>query len=140
VALPHELLHRAGVNLRLTLESAVDRRDLRSEVAALQQQLAATEQARRELELELERLGEVLSVRQAQSPGVVASAPVVGGDAGPDVARLRIGLGAEHGVRRNMPVTVPAGLVGLVAEAAAGSAVVRTLLDPQSRVGVTVRG
>ncbi len=140
VALPHELLHRAGVNLRLTLESAVDRRDLRAEVARLQEELAVTEQRRRQLELEVERLELAGSVRGAQSPAVVATAPVVGGDTGPEVARIRVGLGANAGLQRNMPVTVPGGLVGIVTEVAARSAIVRTILDPQSRVGVTVRG
>lgn len=140
VALPHELLHRAGVNLRLTLESAVDRRELRDELALLQRQLATAESERRRLELELERLDEVLAVRSAQAPGVWATAPVIGGDAGPDVSRLRVGLGADAGVQVNMPVTVPAGLVGIVTEVARRSAVVRTVLDSQSRVGVTVRG
>jgi rod shape-determining protein MreC len=39
-----------------------------------------------------------------------------------------------------MPATATEGLVGLVIDVTAGSAVVRTVLDPQSRVGVTVRG
>ena len=64
VALPHDLLHRAGVNLKLTLQSAVDRRDLRGEVARLQEELALTEQARRDLELQLGLL------QQADQPGL----------------------------------------------------------------------
>ena len=35
---------------------------------------------------------------------------------------------------------IPQGLVGRVVETSAGSAVVRTVLDPQSRVGITGRG
>lgn len=140
VALPHELLHRAGVNVRLTLESAVDRRELRREVAELQEALGVTEHERRELQIELERLREALAVRTEQAPAVVAVAPVTGGDAGPEVARLRVGLGSEAGILRNMPVTVSAGLVGMVTEVTQRGAVVTTVLDPQSRVGVTVRG
>lgn len=140
IALPHELLHRAGTNVRLALGSAVDRRDLRAEVASLGEQLAAEREAARQLELELARYREVVSVAQAQSPAVTAVAPVVGGDGGAELARLRVGLGESSGVRRNMPVTVAAGLVGIVTEVAQESAVVRTILDPQSRVGVTVRG
>jgi len=81
-----------------------------------------------------------VTVAQVQSPGVLAVAPVVGSDGGAALARLRIGLGADAGVGRNMPVTVPAGLVGIVTDVARASAVVRTVVDPQSRVGVTVRG
>lgn len=140
VALPHDLLHRAGTNLQLTLQSAVDRRDLRSEVARLQEQLALTEQARRDLELQLERFEQAVTVATTQAPAVVAVAPVVGGDAGAEIARLRLGLGSSSGLQRNMPVTVPEGLVGIVTEVASWSSVVTTVLDPQSRVGVSVRG
>ena len=140
VALLHELLHRAGTNVRLALESAVDRRDLRSELAEAQVALAAERETVRRLELELGRYREVVTVAQVQSPGVLAVAPVVGSDGGAALARLRIGLGADAGVGRNMPVTVPAGLVGIVTDVARASAVVRTVVDPQSRVGVTVRG
>lgn len=140
VALPHDMLRTGAINLRLALESLIDRRDLRSEIAALEQSVAGLEQERRFLELEVQRLEEVLQVRQMQSPGVVATAPVIGGGSGPDIARLIIGLGRRDGVQRNMPVTVPGGLVGIVTEVADGTAIVRTVLDPQSRVGVSVRG
>jgi rod shape-determining protein MreC len=140
VALPHELLHRAGTNLRLALESAVDRRDHRALVAELQVQLEAEREASRQLELELERYRDVVNVAKTQSPGVVAVAPVIGADGTADLGRLRVGLGESSGVARNMPVTVAAGLVGIVTEVATNTAVVRTIIDPQSRVGVTVRG
>ena len=140
VALPHDLLHRAGTNVRLTVDSLLDRRDLRGELAALETELAAAQQQRRFLELEIQRLEQVLEVRRLQSPGVVATAPVVGGSVGPDISRLIIGLGTRDGVTRNMPVTVPSGLVGIVSEVTLGTAVVRTVVDPQSRVGITIRG
>lgn len=140
VALPHELLHRAGTNVRLSLESAVDRRDMRALLADLEVQLAAEREAARQLELEVGRYRDVVRVAEAQSPGVLGIAAVIGGDAGAELGRLRVGLGANEGVSRNMPVTVPTGLVGIVTEVASGSAVVRTVVDPQSRVGVTVRG
>ena len=92
------------------------------------------------LELEVQRLEQVLAVRRSQSPGVVATAPVVGGTLGDGLARLVIGLGSRGGVTVDMPVTVPQGLVGIVTDVGPSSAVVRTVLDPQSRVGVTVRG
>ena len=140
VALPHDLLHRAGTNLRLTVDSVVDRRDLRAEVERLEDELAAARQEARFLELEVQRLEQVLEVRRSQSPGVVTTAPVVGGTVGAELARLIVGRGAEDGVMVNMPVTVPAGLVGIVTDVGPTSAVVRTVVDPQSRVGVTVRG
>ncbi len=140
VALPHDLLHRAGTNVRLTVESMLDRRDLRAELERLETELAATRQDSRFLELEVQRLEQVLEVRRAQSPGVVTTAPVIGGTVGADLARLIIGAGTRQGVTADMPVTVPAGLVGIVTEVGPTSSVVRTIADPQSRVGVTVRG
>jgi len=140
VALPHDMLHRAGTNLRLGIDNLLDRRDLRAEVAGLETELAAAEQQQRFLELEVQRLEQVLEVRRMQSPGVVATAPVIGGSVGPDISRLILGLGSRDGLMRNMPVTVPAGLVGLVSETTANSAVVRTVADPQSRIGVSIRG
>jgi rod shape-determining protein MreC len=140
VALPQDLLHRAGTNVRLTVESLVDRRDLRAEVERLEAELAASRQEARFLELEVQRLEEVLSVRRSQSPGTVATAPVVGGEVGAELARLIVGLGARDGVTVDMPVTVPQGLVGIVTDVGPDTALVRTILDPESRVGVTVRG
>jgi len=139
VAMPHQMPHRLGVNARETLASLTDRRALREENAALREALDAERAHARELELETARLREVLAIRDDQSPGVVTTAPVVGGSSGLTVERLVLGAGPGDGVVPNMPVTVPAGLVGIVTDAAAGRTVVRTILDPESRVGVSVR-
>lgn len=140
VALPHQMPYRAGVQLRETLESLVDRRALRAENDRLQRELAQVRERARRLELEIARLGEVLAIREAQSPGVETTAPVVGGSSGVTVQRLTLGAGRATGVVENMPVTAPAGLVGIVTDVTAGRATVRTILDPESRVGATVRG
>ena len=79
-------------------------------------------------------------MRLSQSPGVVTTAPVVGADSSPLLSRLVLGKGRAAGVAKDMPVTVPQGLVGVVTGVTEGTAGVRTLLDPESRVGVSVRG
>jgi len=140
VALPHNLLYRTGTNVRITLQDMLDRRNLLVEVGDLRQRVATLEQDNRDLELRVQRLREVLAVRQEQSPGVVTTAPVIGGSPGPALARLTLGKGTRSGVLADMPVTIPSGLVGIVTDVAGGTAVVRTVVDPQSRVGVTVRG
>jgi rod shape-determining protein MreC len=140
IALPHQLPYRAGVTLRETLAAMVERRGLRRENAELRDALDASRARVRELELETARLREILAIRDDQSPGVVATAQVVGGSSGLAVERLTLGAGTRDGVVERMPVTVPAGLVGIVTEVTAGRSVVRTVLDPESRVGVTVRG
>lgn len=140
VALPHEVPHRVGVSLRTALGSMVDRRALRAENARLRAELDALRGEMRARELEIARLREVLAIREDQSPGVVTTAQVVGGSSGLAVDRLALGAGRRDGVDENMPVTVPAGLVGIVTDVTDRRAVVRTVLDPESRVGVTVRG
>ena len=95
-----------------------------------------TENAR--LRLEVARLARALEVKVGQAPGVVAVAPVVAEDASGLYRRLVLGLGSQDGLRPGMPVTAPQGLVGLVVEVEAHRALVRTLLDPESRVGVRV--
>lgn len=139
VALPNNLFFRAGANVRRTMTRVLDRHDLHAQVARLEEQLAAANDRSRRLQLELEHYQQALSIRQAQSPGVVASAPVIGLASSDLSARLELGIGSAEGARINMPVTVPAGLVGIVTAVTPRSASVRLITDPQSRVGVTVR-
>lgn len=140
VALPQNVLFRIGTNVRMSLDALADRRDLRAEVARLQSELDASRHDARALQLDVEHLREVLAVRTDQSAGVVTSAAVTGGSAGPVLSRLTLSKGSAAGILVDMPVTVPVGLVGLVTGVSPGAAVVRTVVDPQSRVGVTVRG
>jgi len=140
IALPHQVAYRVGVNLREALAAMTDRRDLRTENAALRDALAAERESARELELQVARLQEVLAIRDAQSPGVVTTAPVVGGSTGELVDRLILGAGRDAPLELGMPVTVPEGLVGIITDVTGERGVVRTILDPESRVGVTVRG
>ena len=140
VALPHALLYRAGINVRRSVEDLLERRNLQEEVTRLTSDVASLQEENRQLALEVERLREALAVREDQSPGVVTTAAVTGGSSGPVLTRLSLNKGTRHGLLVNMPVTVPGGLVGIVTDATADTAVVRTVVDPESRVGVTVRG
>lgn len=140
VALPHDLPYRAGVNLRSIVESLLDRRNLRANVADLERERDGLLNENRSLQLQLERLSVILDVREEQAPGVVTTAPVIGGSSGTIIDRLEIGSGRSDGLLVNMPVTVPAGLVGLIIDVGDGRALVRTVIDPESRVGVTVGG
>ena len=140
VALPTRLFFTAGANLRQAVVSVTDRRDFGAEVSALEKRVAELEGEKRRLELELETLTQIREVRLSQSPGVVTTAPVVGADLSPLISHLTLGKGRAGGVAKDMPVTVPAGLVGVVVGVTERSAGVRTLLDPESRVGVSVRG
>ncbi|KGQ21649.2 rod shape-determining protein MreC [Thermus filiformis] len=128
--------HRLGQNLRAAGAALVDRRDLRAENRALRAALEAERSENARLRLEVERLRRALAVKEAQAPGVVAVAPVIGEDQSGLFRRLILGLGERDGLRVGMPVTAPQGLVGLIVETTEKTAVVRTILDPESRVGV----
>ncbi len=140
VAMPHNLLQRAGTNLRMALISLADRSDLRQVLSDSEEHVRELEALNRDLQLRVDQLTEVLQVQADQSPGVVLTAPVTGISTSVLISRLTLGKGTRDGVLQNMVATVPQGLVGMVTETATGSSVVRVVTDPQSRVGVTVSG
>jgi len=145
VALPHRLVYTASVNLRAFVASGRDRRDLLAEVSRLGSELASARAQMRQLELQNARYADLLDLRATQSPGVVMSAPVVSvpvlsAGVGAVGGTLELGAGRAAGVTPDMPVTVADGLVGVVTTVSNKTAWVRTLVDPASSVGVTVRG
>lgn len=140
VAPPTQLFYRVGVSLRDAGESVLDRRDLRRENAVLETRLAEAETAKRRLEIDVERFQELLNVRETQSPGAALSAPVLEVSPSSLLRRVTLAKGSTSGVKANMPVTTAAGLVGIVTDVTARRASVRALTDPESAVGVTVRG
>ncbi len=127
---------RIGQNLRAALATLADRRDWRSEALRLAEEKRALEQRVTRLELENARLRRVLRVRETQAPAVVAVAPVIAEDPSGLFRRLVLGLGADAGLEVGMPVTSAEGLVGIIIEVSSRTAVVRTLVDPESAVGV----
>ncbi len=140
VALPNAALYRAGVHLRETVAAMLERSAYRAEIEALERERVALEEAVRRLDLQVEGLERLLDARRTQSPAAVASVPVIARNAGGVGDTLMLGVAGVAGVQPQMPVTSDAGLVGVVTEVTGRTAVVRTLLDPRSRVGVTVRG
>lgn len=132
--------HRLGQNLRGVWSALLDRRDLQAENRALRAALESERSENARLRALVERLQRALEVKEAQVPGVVAVAPVIGEDGSGLFRRLILGLGEKDGLRVGMPVTAPQGLVGLIVETTERTAVVRTILDPKSRVGVRPEG
>lgn len=139
VALPNAALYRAGAHLRDSIDAMVDRRNFQLRIAELESWLAASEARAALLEWQVGELETLLVVRRSQTPAARLTAPVIGRSSGGVSDTLVLGRGSDHGVEVGMPVTAPEGLVGLVIGATERTAVVRTVLDPQSRVGVTVR-
>jgi rod shape-determining protein MreC len=140
IGLPHVALYRAGVHLRESVAAMLERYEYRSRVEALEGRVVTLEEANRRLELQAASLERLLAARRDQSPAAVASVPVIGRSSTGVSDTLTLGAGSGAGLMATMPVTTADGLVGLVTDVTARSAAVRTLLDPRSRVGVTVRG
>jgi rod shape-determining protein MreC len=140
VALPTRIFFQIASNIRDTAISAADRRKMLAENKDLESRVGNLESENRELQIELERLRQLLNVRETQSPGAFLTAPVTGISISAVQSQLTLGRGSNSKVVRNAPVTVPAGLVGIVTDITARSSVVRTIVDPESKVGVTVRG
>ena len=139
ISFPHQLFYRTGANVRNVALYMADRRNVRVENNVLKEELDALATDKRRLEIEVERLSNLLEIQATQSSGAVMTAPVASLSSGAIIRELKLGRGELHGVKENMPVTALGGLVGIVTNVNARSSTVRTLTDPQSRVGVTVR-
>jgi rod shape-determining protein MreC len=140
VALPTRVFFQVASNIRDTVISAADRRKMMAENDVLKKSVGNLETENRELQIEVERLQQLLKVRETQSPGAFLTAPVTGISPSSLQSQLTLGRGSSSGVIKNAPATVPGGLVGIVTDVTARSSVVRTIADPESKVGVTVRG
>lgn len=127
---------RLGQNLKAAGEALLNRQDLYAENRALKAQIALLQAENRRLRLEVARLERALVVRRTQAPGLLAVAPVIGEDLSGLYRRLLLGMGERDGLRVGMPVTAPQGLVGLIVEVEERRALVRTLVDPESLIGV----
>ncbi|MCS7067040.1 MAG: rod shape-determining protein MreC [Meiothermus sp.] len=127
---------RLGQNARASLAAVFDRRDLRAELRQVQAELQQLRQENQRLRLENRKLQATLRVQAVQGLGVVAVAPVIDDDPSGLYRRLFLGAGSAQGLRVGMPVTTASGLVGVITEVTPNNAVVRTVLDPESRVGV----
>lgn len=135
-----DLTYTLGQNIRGALATLTDRRNLRQENRSLTQEAARLTQENARLSLEAHRLSLALGVKRNQAPGIVAVASVIGSSSGGLYRRLFIAAGRDQGLSLGMPITSGAGLVGVVAELDAHQAVVRTIVDSQSRVGVQLAG
>ncbi len=115
----------------------VDLRHVREDNKRLQSQAATMERRIQQLEeqaLETQRLQRLLALRES---GRIDSLPVrvVGKDATNWFKTILLNRGSLAGVKRNMPVVAPDGLVGRVLEVTPTTAKVQLLTDPVSAVG-----
>ncbi len=106
-----------------------ENRDLRTKLAESSVRIAAL----REAELENERLRAMLEIRGTSANRLVA-ARIVAGEAARTGRELKIDKGSQDGLRPDLGVVTPAGLVGKISRVGPRSAFVRPLLARNCRV------
>ncbi|HTY77179.1 MAG TPA: rod shape-determining protein MreC [Candidatus Bathyarchaeia archaeon] len=131
-------VHRAALG---TWHTLVDWRSVRSENAVLR---AENERLRiqalqvRETDQENKRLRRLLALRD-RLPLTTLTGEIIGRDGGGWARSLTVNRGKSDGIAQQMPVIVPEGLVGRVAQVRTGASVVQLLNDPASTVGAVVQ-
>ena len=133
-----EVFGAVADNLRGAWTTLVEERDLAARNATLTRQNDTLRAQNEQYLRELSRLRQARLIRDTQAPNILGIASIIAVDPSPLLSRLTVSRGADAGVKRFMPATVPAGLVGQVTNVAASSSVVTTLVDPESSVGVTL--
>lgn len=126
----------AGQGLSGTWGAYVHLRGVEKENRRLHEQidaLALKSQETEESHQELVRLRELLDLR-GSVPWTTVAARVIARGADGSARIVTLDRGTHDGVRVNMPVLTPRGVVGRVIEAAPGTSKIQTILDPNSGV------
>ena len=119
----------------------IDLRDARRENTRLQTEVASLKRRIDQLEeqtLETQRLQRLLALQQT-SPSTLLTARVIGKDATNWFKTVLLNRGSADGIRRNLPVATPDGLVGRVVEVTPTAAKVQLFTDPVSAAGGLVQ-
>ena len=122
-------------------QNYVGLRGLRQENLRLQREAASLQRRIDQLEeqvLETQRLQGLLAMREAWRAEFVA-ARVVGKDATNWFKTILIDRGSRAGMRRNLPVVAPDGLVGRIVEVTPSTAKVQLITDPVSAAGALMQ-
>ncbi len=108
-----------------------DNEDLRRENDALKLRIAQLEGKA----AEADRLAALLHFRQSQTDVPMVAARVIGGSPGTASLTIELDRGEHDGIRRNMGVITPDGVVGKIIEAYPSTSQVLLLTDRESGVG-----
>ena len=92
----------------------------------------------RETDQENRRLRRLLALRDRMALATLTG-EIIGREGGGWARSLTVNRGRADGVAQQMPVIVPAGLVGRVAQVRSGASIVQLLNDPASTVGAVVQ-
>lgn len=115
-------------------------RNLKSENDALKRQLAAAEVAAQEQRAQVDRvrtLQQLLELRDRSNLQTTA-AEIIGAAATPDFRTVTIDKGTRDGLRPDMSVIAPAGVVGRIVVPSARAAKVQLLIDRNAAAGAIV--
>jgi len=112
----------------------------RAENAQLREEVNQLSSEVQKLREELYRAGrlEEFSAYRFETGLTGMAAQVIGESPDPWTRTIIVNRGAEEGLRRNLPVVTPDGLVGSVVETSDHSSIVRLIVDRSSRVPVLV--
>ena len=125
---------------RTTWDDYLALRTVRSENERLLQEVARMQialQQERALAQRSRTLEQLLKLR-SQSDLTTVAAAIIGGSASPDFRTLTIDKGTADGLRPDMAVIAPAGVVGRVITPSARAAKVQLLIDRNAAAGVLV--
>lgn len=92
-----------------------------------------------ELAAENERLRRLLDFRAAHKELQLVAAAVISRDYGTWTNTMVIGAGSNQGIKENMAVITPDGVVGFISDAFSDSARVQLMTDPRTSVGAVVQ-
>jgi rod shape-determining protein MreC len=123
-------------------QNYVDLRQARQENRRLSEEvghLKLETQALREQALEARRLETLLEFKE-HAPSTFVAAHVIGSSASETSRVLFIDCGTESGLRKNMAVITPDGVVGKIHRAFRGASQVLVITDPDSGVGALLAG
>jgi len=109
--------------------------ELRQRIRELEGEIATL----REYQLQNERLRQLLDYRDNNAGAETLVADVIGRDPGNWFGVVKVNRGANHGVRCDQAVVLPAGLVGRVIAVAPNTADVLLITDPRSGVGAMLQ-
>lgn len=133
---------RAGTFLLSKIDGAwfgyIDLRSTRAENKRLADEVGRLRLQNQELEsqaAEAGRLAKLLGFRQANADAPMLAAEVIGANADSNSQTIFINRGERDGVRRNMAVVTPDGVVGKIFEAFPHTAQVLLITDRESGVG-----
>lgn len=121
----------------------VSLRQARRENQELRAELESLKLRNNELEsraVEADRLAILLGFRQAHADVPMVAARVIGASADTASRTIYINRGEKNGLRRNMAVITPEGVVGKIIEVYASTAQVLLLTDKEAGVGALLAG